>query len=32
VKRGAHAYKNLQEYAIALLAKLDKDRNGVLSF
>lgn len=32
IKRGANAYKNLQEYAIALLAKLDKDGNGVLNF
>jgi hypothetical protein len=32
VKRGASAYKNLQEYAIALLGKLDQNGNGVLSF
>lgn len=32
IKRGAAAHKNLQEYAITLLAKLDKDGNGVLSF
>ena len=32
IKRGAAGYKNLQEYAIALLAKLDKNGNGVLSF
>jgi Ca2+-binding EF-hand superfamily protein len=32
IKRGASNYKSLQEYAIAILAKLDKDGNGVLSF
>lgn len=32
IKRGANSYKSLQDYAIALLAKLDKDGNGVLSF
>jgi hypothetical protein len=32
IKRGASSYKSLQEYAIALLSKLDKNGNGVLSF
>lgn len=32
IKRGAYKYGSLQEYAIALLSKLDKDGNGVLSF
>jgi hypothetical protein len=32
IKRGAANYKNLQEYAVALLGKLDKDNNGVLNF
>ncbi len=32
IKRGAANYKSLQEYAVALLGKLDKDGNGVLNF
>jgi hypothetical protein len=32
IKRGAHGYKSLQDYVVALIAKLDKDGNGVLSF
>lgn len=32
IKRGASAYNSLQDYVIALIAKLDKDNNGVLSF
>ena len=32
IKRGAASYKSLQDYAVALLGKLDKDNNGVLNF
>ena len=32
IKRAGSKYRSLQEYAIALLAKLDKNGDGVLSF
>lgn len=32
IKRGAVKHKSLQDYAVAMLARLDKDGNGVLSF
>lgn len=32
IKRGWKQYKTLQDYVIALIAKIDKDNNGVISF
>lgn len=32
IKKGASAYKNLQEYAIELIKRLDKTGDGVISF
>ena len=32
IKRGATAFKSLQDYVIALIAKLDKNGDGVISF
>ena len=32
IKRSGNTYKSLQDYAIALLQRLDKDGNGVLNF
>lgn len=32
IKKGQSAYKNLQEYVISLIAFLDKNNDGVISF
>ena len=32
IKKGASAYRNLQEYAVALLKQLDTNNDGVIGF